>query len=284
MRIINSVVEMQQEADRWRAEGKKIALVPTMGYLHEGHLSLMRAVRGKADVVVTSIFVNPTQFGPSEDFARYPRDFERDCMLSEGVGADVIFAPQAADIYPPGYQTYVEVTEVSGPLCGRSRPGHFRGVTTVVAKLFNIVGPHLAIFGEKDYQQLTVIRRMVADLNMNIEIIGHPIIREGDDLAMSSRNVYLNTEQRRKALRLNLALKEAQGLIDRGERQSDSILARVREVLQPGEDVRIDYVQICRPDTLEDVARIEDRALLALAVHVGATRLIDNRILTARSS
>lgn len=283
MRIINGVVEMQQQADRWRAEGKKIALVPTMGYLHEGHLSLMRAVRNRADAVVTSIFVNPTQFGPSEDFERYPRDFGRDSNLAEGVGVDVIFAPQPADMYPEGYQTYVEVTDVTGPLCGRSRPGHFRGVTTVVAKLFNIVKPHMAIFGEKDYQQLTVIRRMVADLNMNIEIIGHPIVREHDDLAMSSRNVYLSDEQRGKALRLNRALKEAQGLINRGERQSDSILARVREVLQPGEDVRIDYAQICRPDTLEDVTHVDDRALLALAVYVGATRLIDNRILTARS-
>ncbi len=283
MRIINSVVEMQQQADRWRAEGKKIALVPTMGYLHEGHLSLMRAVRNRADAVVASIFVNPTQFGPNEDLERYPRDFERDGKLSESVGVDVIFAPQPADMYPSGYQTYVEVTDVTGPLCGGSRPGHFRGVATVVAKLFNIVEPHMAIFGEKDYQQLTVIRRMVADLNMNIEIIGYPIVREHDDLAMSSRNVYLSAEQRGKALRLNLALKEAQGLIDKGERQSDSILARVREVLQPGEDVRIDYAQICRPDTLEDLTRVDDRALLALAVYVGATRLIDNRILTARS-
>ncbi len=283
MRIINSVVEMQQQADRWRAAGKKIALVPTMGYLHEGHLSLMRTARNRSDVVVASIFVNPTQFGPSEDFERYPRDLERDSKLSEEAGVDVIFAPKPAEMYPWGFQTYVEVTDVSGPLCGGSRPGHFRGVTTIVAKLFNIVEPHIAIFGEKDYQQLTVIRRMVADLNMNIEIIGHPIVREHDDLALSSRNVYLSAEQRGKALRLNRALKEAQGLVDKGERQSDSILARVREVLQPGEDVRIDYAQICRPDTLEDVTRVEDCALLALAVYVGATRLIDNRILTAGS-
>ncbi|MFZ2446956.1 MAG: pantoate--beta-alanine ligase [Syntrophobacteraceae bacterium] len=284
MRIISSIVEMQQQADRWRAEGKKIALVPTMGYLHEGHISLMRTVRARTEAVVASIFVNPTQFGPSEDFASYPRDFERDCRLSDEVGVDVIFAPEAGEMYPSGSQTHVDVMEVTKPLCGKSRPGHFRGVTTVVAKLFNIVKPHQAIFGEKDFQQLTTIRRMVADLNMDIEIIGHAIVREADDLAMSSRNVYLSSEERKKALRLNLALKEAQGLVDGGERQSDRILARVREVLQPGEDVRIDYAQLCRPDTLEDVVRIEDCALLALAVRVGATRLIDNRILTVQSS
>lgn len=283
MRIIRGVLEMQQQADRWRSEGKKVALVPTMGFLHEGHLSLMRTVRVQADKVVASIFVNPTQFGPNEDLARYPRDFERDCGLCAEVGVDVVFAPEAGEIYPSGYQTYVEVSEVTRPLCGRSRPGHFRGVTTVVAKLFNIVKPHRAIFGEKDFQQLATIRRMVVDLNMDIEILGHPIVREADDLAMSSRNVYLNSEQRGKALRLSRALKEAQRLVDSGERKSESILARVREVLQPGEDVSMDYAQLCRPDTLEDLARIEDHALLALAVRVGSTRLIDNRVLTVQS-
>lgn len=283
MRIISSIREMQQQAERWRSEGKKIALVPTMGYLHRGHLSLMRAVRDKADLVVASIFVNPTQFGPGEDFERYPRDLDRDSSLAAEAGVDVIFSPAAAEMYPAGYQTYVEVTEVTLPLCGQNRPGHFRGVTTVVTKLFNIVKPHLAIFGEKDFQQLVAIRRMAGDLNMDVEIIGHPIVRETDDLALSSRNVYLNPEQSSSALRLNRALKEAQRLIDAGERQSETILSKVKEILQQGGDVRIDYAQLCRPDTLEDVSQVEDPVLLALAVRVGATRLIDNRVLSVRS-
>lgn len=283
MRIISSIREMQQQAERWRSEGKKIALVPTMGYLHRGHFSLMRAVRDKADLVVASIFVNPTQFGPGEDFERYPRDLDRDSSLAAEAGVDVIFSPAVAEMYPAGYQTYVEVAEVTLPLCGQNRPGHFRGVTTVVTKLFNIVKPHLAIFGEKDFQQLVAIRRMAGDLSMDVEIIGHPIVRETDDLALSSRNVYLNPEQRSSALRLNRALKEAQRLIDAGERQSETILSKVKEILQQGGDVRIDYAQLCRPDTLEDVSQVEDPVLLALAVRVGATRLIDNRVLSVRS-
>lgn len=283
MRIISRIGEMQHQSDMWRAEGKKIALVPTMGYLHQGHLTLMRAVRSKADVVVVSIFVNPTQFGPSEDFERYPRDLDRDAKLAQEAGVDVIFAPGAEEMYPAGYQTYVEVTDVTRPLCGANRPGHFRGVTTVVSKLFHIVKPHMAMFGEKDFQQLVAIRRMASDLNMGIEILGHPIVRERDDLALSSRNVYLNEEQRRNALRLNRALKEAQRLVDAGERRSDTILGRVKEILQEDDGMRIDYAQLCRPDTLDDVARIDDSALLALAVRVGKTRLIDNRVLNVRS-
>ncbi|MEN6441324.1 MAG: pantoate--beta-alanine ligase [Syntrophobacter sp.] len=284
MRIIRDVLEMQRQAEQWRAEGKKIALVPTMGYLHKGHLSLMRTVRDKADVVVASIFVNPVQFGPNEDLARYPRDFDRDRERSASAGVDVIFAPEAGQMYPAGFQTYVEVTEVTKPLCGLSRPGHFRGVTTVVAKLFNIVKPHLAIFGEKDFQQLATIRRMVADLNMDVDILGHGIVREDDDLALSSRNIYLSEEQRKMALRLNRALKEAQGLIEQGERRRERILARVTEILQPDENVKIDYADLRSPDTLEEVTMIEDRALLALAVRVGSTRLIDNRVLSVHSS
>jgi pantoate--beta-alanine ligase len=283
MRIIRNISEMQQQADKWRAEGLRIALVPTMGYLHEGHLTLMRAVRDRADVVAISIFVNPTQFGPTEDLASYPRDFERDSGLAERAGVDVIFAPEAEQMYPAGFQTYVRVTETTRPLCGRNRPVHFEGVTTVVTKLFNIVKPHVAMFGEKDFQQLVTIRRMVADLNMNIEILGHPIVREKDDLALSSRNTYLSGEERGKALRLSRALKEAQGLVNGGERRSEPILARVKDVLQPGDGVQIDYAQLCHPDTLEDVDRIEARTLLALAVRIGATRLIDNRVLTVES-
>jgi pantoate--beta-alanine ligase len=283
MRIISSVREMQQEADNWRREGKKIALVPTMGYLHEGHLALMRKVRSMADVVAASIFVNPTQFGPSEDFERYPRDMERDARLSEEAGVDVIFAPEAREMYPEGYQTYLEVTGVTVPLCGKSRPGHFRGVTTVVAKLFNIAKPHLAIFGEKDYQQLAAIRTMVRDMNMDLEILGHPIVREAGNLAMSSRNVYLDPVQRTKALRLNRALAEAQALVDGGERSSSKILGKVRETIDPGDDVRIDYIELCHPATLEEVDRVDGAALLALAVHVGKTRLIDNRVLRSQN-
>ena len=218
MRIIERVSEMQQQADLWRKEGKKIALVPTMGYLHKGHLTLMQAVRTKADVVVISIFVNPTQFGPSEDLDRYPRDLVRDAELAAGVGVDVVFSPKPREMYPNGFETFVEATEVTRPLCGRSRPWHFRGVTTVVTKLFNIVKPHIAIFGEKDFQQLVTIRHMARDLNMDIEILGHPIVREPDDLAMSSRNKYLTTEQRGYALRLNKSLKAAQAIVRGGER------------------------------------------------------------------
>ncbi len=211
MRVIDTVAEMQQQANQWRREGLVIGFVPTMGYLHQGHLELMRCAKGKSDRVVVSIFVNPTQFAPGEDFERYPRDLERDMGLMRAVGVDAVFAPTVADMYPEGYQTYVEVGEVTRPLCGAKRPGHFRGVTTVVAKLFHIVKPHVAVFGEKDYQQLLTIRRMVRDLAMDVEIVGHPIVREPDGLAMSSRNVYLSEEERREALLLSQALAEAPG-------------------------------------------------------------------------
>jgi pantoate--beta-alanine ligase len=279
MRIIEKIPEMQQQADLWRKEGKKIALVPTMGYLHKGHLTLMQAVRTKADVVVISIFVNPTQFGPSEDLDRYPRDLVRDAELAADVGVDVAFSPKPGEMYPNGFETFVEATEVTRPLCGRSRPWHFRGVTTVVTKLFNIVKPHIAIFGEKDFQQLVTIRHMARDLNMDIEILGHPIVREPDDLAMSSRNKYLTTEQRGYALRLNKSLKAAQAIVRGGERQAEKILNGVKEGLEPGGDVTIDYVQLCDPETLQDIARVEGPTLLAMAVLVGSTRLIDNCVL-----
>jgi pantoate--beta-alanine ligase len=279
MRIIESVSEMQRQADEWRLKGKRIALVPTMGYLHEGHLTLMRAARGHGDVVVMSIFVNPTQFGPGEDFERYPRNTERDTRLGAEAGVDAAFMPQVVEMYPEGYQTSVDVARVTLPLCGRSRPGHFQGVTTVVTKLFNIVKPHAAIFGEKDFQQLVTIRRMVKDLNMDVEIIGHPIVREADGLAMSSRNVYLKPEERSTALRLSRSLKEAQALVAQGERQSGAILKRVRDILEADDGLRIDYVEIRHPETLDEIDRISDAALLALAVRVGATRLIDNCLL-----
>lgn len=280
MRIIESIAEMQQAAEGWRCEGKRIALVPTMGYLHDGHLELMRAIRPHSDVLVMSLFVNPAQFGPGEDFERYPRDPERDMRLATETGVDIVFMPQTGEIYPEGYQTYVTVAEVSAPLCGRSRPVFFRGVATIVAKLFHMVKPHVAVFGQKDFQQLLTIRRMVQDLNLDIEIIGHPTVREADGLAMSSRNAYLTPEQRQKAVRLNRSLKEAQALVQGGEKAGDAILKRVREVLAEGGDVRIDYAQLCDPETLQEVTRIEGPTLLALAVHVGVARLIDNAVIT----
>ncbi len=279
MRIIESIAEMQQAAEGWRCDGKRIGLVPTMGYLHEGHLELMRSLRPQCDVLVISIFVNPAQFAPNEDFERYPRDLERDIRLASAVGVDIGFMPQVAEIYPEGYQTYVTVTEVAAPLCGRSRPIFFRGVATVVAKLFHMVKPHVAVFGEKDFQQLVTVRRMVQDLNMEIEIIGHPTVREADGLAMSSRNAYLTPEQRQKAVRLNQSLRRAQALVQGGEQAGKVILNKVREVLDEDNDVRIDYAELCDPTTLQPVTRVEGPTLLALAVHVGVARLIDNAIL-----
>jgi pantoate--beta-alanine ligase len=279
MRIIERVSEMQQQAEAWRREGRRIALVPTMGYLHEGHLTLMREARNHAEQVVVSIFVNPTQFGPGEDFERYPRDTPRDVLLAREVGVTVVFAPSVKEMYPDSYQTFVEVVEVTRPLCGRSRPVHFRGVTTVVAKLFNIVRPHAAVFGEKDFQQLTVIRRMVRDLNMDVRVIGHPIVRESDGLAMSSRNAYLTPSQREVALNLSRALAEAEQRVKGGEKRGPVILGQVREKLTSTGELRIDYAQLCDPETMEDVMEIRGPTLLALAAFVGSTRLIDNRVL-----
>jgi pantoate--beta-alanine ligase len=279
MRIIEKVSEMQQQADAWRREGKRIAFVPTMGYLHQGHLDLLRAARRLGDLTLMSIFVNPSQFGPGEDYQSYPRDLDRDIRLATEVGTDVAFVPLPEEVYPEGYQTHVEVTEVTRNLCGRSRPVFLRGVATVVTKLFHIVKPHAAVFGEKDFQQLVTIRRMVRDLNMDVDIVGHPIVRESDGLAMSSRNVYLNAEQRRIALRLNQSLQRAQVLVDAGERRAEALLAMVKDFLTGDDGVRIDYVQLCHPETLEDVSLIDGPTLLALAAWVGPARLIDNCVL-----
>jgi pantoate--beta-alanine ligase len=226
-----------------------------------------------------SIFVNPSQFGPGEDYQSYPRDLDRDIRLATEVGTDVTFVPLPEEVYPEGYQTHVEVTEVTRNLCGRSRPVFLRGVATVVTKLFHIVKPHAAVFGEKDFQQLVTIRRMVRDLNMDVDIVGHPIVRESDGLAMSSRNVYLNAEQRRIALRLNQSLQRARVLVDAGERRAEALLARVKDFLTGDDGVRIDYVQLCQPETLEDVSLIDGPTLLALAAWVGPARLIDNCVL-----
>jgi len=282
MKIVNKVRQMQVLSDKFKKEGKKIAFVPTMGYFHKGHLSLMERGRELADILVISIFVNPIQFGPGEDFREYPRDLERDLSLAEGVGVDVVFIPEAEEMYPPDYQTYLEVTGLTQHLCGLFRPGHFRGVTTVVAKLFNIVKPNIALFGLKDYQQYIVIKRMVRDLNYDIEIVGCPIIREEDGLAMSSRNTYLTPEQRKSALCLYQGIKLAERLVREGQRDAKIIIKEVIDYIKSKPYTKIDYVKICHPETLDDLEYLNDKALLALAVRVGKARLIDNTILEVR--
>jgi pantoate--beta-alanine ligase len=278
MKVICSVREMQSFSESLRNRGQKIAFVPTMGYFHDGHLSLMREGKLRGDCVAISIYVNPTQFGPSEDFERYPRDFERDKALAEGVGVDVVFYPENKEMYPEHYQTYVNVEKVTENLCGISRPGHFRGVTTVCAKLFNIVKPHYALFGKKDFQQLLAIKRMVQDLNMDLEIIGMPIVRETDGLAMSSRNVYIKEDERNSALSLSRSLKLAKQMYDRGERDAFRILDEVKIFIEGHPYARIDYAKICDTTTLKDSERLEGESVLALAVMISKTRLIDNYV------
>jgi len=263
------------------AMGETLCLVPTMGYLHEGHLDLMRRGRTLADHVIISIFVNPTQFGPHEDLDTYPRDFARDEKLAESVGVECIFFPGVQEMYPQGYATYVNVEQITEGLCGAGRPGHFRGVATVCAKLFNICDPDCAVFGEKDYQQLAVIRRMVDDLNMRVQIIAHPTVREADGLAMSSRNKYLSPEQRRNATVLNRVLIQAQELVKAGEHDTAAIRQKTIELIRSTPEVVIDYVEIVHPETLACLDMIEDQAVMALAVKVGPTRLIDNMTLEA---
>jgi len=261
-----------------RNKGKKISFVPTMGYFHEGHLSLMKEGRKRGDSLVVSIYVNPVQFGPGEDFVRYPRDFERDRKLAEDVGANLIFCPENEEMYPEHYQTFVDVEEVTRDLCGFSRPGHFRGVATVCAKLFHIVKPHVAIFGKKDFQQLVTIKRMVQDLNIVLEVVGMPTVRETDGLAMSSRNVYLKAHERESALSLSRSLVIAKGLYEDGERDAGKILGEIEKYIKRYPYTSIDYAKICDTTTLKDVEYLEGEAVLALAVKVGSTRLIDNYV------
>ena len=277
--VISSVKDMQQHSDRIRALGRTIAFVPTMGCLHEGHLSLIRKGRELGDDLVVSIFVNPAQFAPGEDFEAYPRDPERDLALIEKEKADAIFFPDTQELYPEGFQTYVELEKLPKHLCGISRPIFFTGVATVVAKLFSIVKPHLAVFGEKDYQQLTIIRRMVQDLNFDITIIGQPTIREPDGLAMSSRNTYLSPAQRPAALSLFNALNNADARVKDGINDAEKIIKEAFDLITSYPDTTIDYISICDPETLDDVNIIETPVLMALAVKVGTTRLIDNMIL-----
>jgi pantoate--beta-alanine ligase len=281
---ITDIRQMQQWADATRSRGQRIGLVPTMGYLHAGHLSLIRVARSHSDAVVASLFVNPLQFGRNEDLDRYPRDVPRDATMLAQVGTDVLFVPHATDMYPPGFQTTVTVDGVTRGLCGASRPAHFAGVTTVVAKLFHVVKPHVAVFGCKDFQQLVVIRRMVTDLNLDIEILGAPIVREADGLAMSSRNAYLTASERQAAGVLSKALAAAQVLVEQGEVDGLRILAAARRVIADEPLARLEYATLADPDTLEDVEVVRRPTLLALAAHVGETRLIDNCILTPEPS
>jgi pantoate--beta-alanine ligase len=276
MKTVASVAEMKALARAWAGEGKRIGFVPTMGYLHEGHLSLVRESKRRADVTVVSVFVNPTQFGPNEDFKKYPRDLAKDAAYLEGGGVDCLFHPEAAEVYPPGYRTFVEVEGLQDKLCGRSRPGHFRGVATVVLKLFEIVRPDLAFFGAKDAQQVLIIGRMAADLDLDVEVVACPLVREADGLALSSRNAYLSPEERQAALALSTSLRWAEKAAAAGERDAARLVAGVRSILEAEPLARIDYVEAVDPGTLEPVGEVRGEVLLALAVFLGSTRLIDN--------
>lgn len=278
MNIVHTVEEVRGQVKEWRAAGLSVGLVPTMGYLHEGHKSLIdRAVKDN-DRVVVSVFVNPMQFGPTEDLASYPRDLNRDAALCEVAGADLIFNPEPENMYSNDFSSFIDMSTLTKGLCGKSRPIHFRGVCTVVGKLFNIVQPDKAYFGQKDAQQLAVIRHMVNDLNFNLEIVGCPIIREADGLAKSSRNTYLSPEERQAALILSKSLERGRELIEAGERDAETIKQAVTELIQTEPLARIDYVELVDWNTLEPVERIEGPVLNAIAVYIGKTRLIDNHI------
>jgi pantoate--beta-alanine ligase len=282
MLSITSTSAMTAAGRQARRAGKRVGFVPTMGALHQGHLSLVRAARAQADVVVASIFVNPKQFGPNEDFARYPRTLESDSTLLAAEKCDYLFCPTVEEMYPRGATAWVEVEGISDRLDGRSRPGHFRGVTTVVAKLFNIVQPDLAFFGQKDAAQATIIRKMVRDLNFAVEIVICPTVREPDGLAMSSRNVYLSPAERKQATVLYRSLMRVQALFDQGERNAARLAAAGKEVIAGKPAVRLDYFEIVNPDTLESVANTDSGALVAVAARVGSTRLIDNILLRGK--
>ena len=277
MQVIEKISDMQSYIRACKLDGKTIGFVPTMGYLHEGHLSLVRIARKRCDILVVSIFVNPTQFGPGEDFDKYPRDFGRDKKLCEQENVDIIFAPSVEEMYPKDSVTYVDMAgEMTKVLCGKYRPGHFRGVMTVVSKLFNIVQPDIAVFGRKDGQQLAVIRRMVSDLNFPIEIIGGETVRESDGLAMSSRNKYLTEEQRKSAPALYKSLLLAKTMIENGETDSSKIVERMRDYISNSGDFKIQYIEIVDADTLTPVDKIRNKVMIALAAFLGETRLIDN--------
>ena len=279
MKVYKSISSLIKKVMEVKKQGYKIGLVPTMGFLHEGHMSLIREARKDTDYVIVSIFVNPAQFGPKEDFKRYPRAIKRDIMLCEKEGADIIFTPEAKEMYPKGYATYVNVEKITDKLCGASRPGHFQGVSTVVAKLFNITMPDIAYFGQKDAQQAIVIKRMAGDLNMSVEIKVMPIVREKDGLAMSSRNVYLNRKERSQARSIYKSLKSAKELFNDGERDSKKIINKIKQIINNQPDAKIDYAAIVDAKDIREIKKISGKALAAVAVKVGKTRLIDNIVL-----
>lgn len=282
MKLIKNPEEMHKFASNIRAKGKTIGLVPTMGYLHDGHLSLVEEAKRRSDVVVVSIFINPAQFGPGEDLKKYPKDLGRDKALLKSFDVDILFYPKVKDIYPEGFNTFVEVRGLPDKLCGRSRPAHFRGVTTIVAKLFNTVSPTYAFFGEKDYQQQLIIKRMVKDLDLPVEVVSLPIIREFDGLAMSSRNKYLSSKQRKSAASLYRALSFAKQGVEGGEKGSKKIISQMRSLIKKSHDVKIDYISIVDPQTLCDVKTIKGPVLIAVAAYIGKARLIDNILASAK--
>jgi pantoate--beta-alanine ligase len=279
--VINTISEVRGLVRQARAEGKRIGLVPTMGALHAGHISLVEAAKKQTDFVVVSIFVNPTQFGPNEDFAKYPRTLDADVEMCQKAGADVVFSPSADEMYPSPQQTWVDVEKLTDCLCGASRPGHFRGVTTVCTKLFNIVLPDVAFFGQKDAQQGIIIKRMVADLNMPLDIVICPIIREANGLAMSSRNKYLSEQQKHDAAAIYAGLRKAEQMIKSGQRDPAIIIAAIQEILKKGGSITTEYIHIVDAATLADLQVIKGQALIAIAAKVGSTRLIDNILIDA---
>lgn len=284
MRVIKRIDDLRAVVKAQKRVGNTIGFVPTMGYLHEGHLSLIRASARENDFTIMSIFVNPIQFGANEDFEKYPRDMDRDFQMAEKAGVDVVFTPEAAEMYPEGFNTYVNVQGITDILCGKSRPGHFKGVATVVTKFFNIVEPDKAYFGQKDAQQVVVIKKMARELNMNIEIISCPIVREKDGLAMSSRNIYLNAEERKAALVLSKSLLKVEGMVRNGERSKEKVLGFIIKEIMSEKAAEIEYVEILDADSLENVKRLEGKLLIALAVRFGKTRLIDNSVININRS
>lgn len=276
MIVLDKINELRDRVKGWKSQGLRVGFVPTMGYLHEGHESLIKRASEENDKVVVSIFVNPIQFGPKEDLSTYPRDLERDSKVCEGAGADIIFHPKSEEMYFEDFSTFVDMNGLTSGLCGKSRPTHFRGVCTVVTKLFNIVSPDRAYFGEKDAQQLAIIKRMVRDLNIDVEVIGCPIVREKDGLAKSSRNTYLSIEERSAATILSKALNIAREKIKDGERTSSNIISTIKEIIESEKLARIDYIEVVDSFSMEGVDTIEKSVLVAIAVFIGKTRLIDN--------
>jgi pantoate--beta-alanine ligase len=284
IKIITDIHLMQKTAEDYRLKGKKIGVVPTMGFLHDGHLSLLKTARKKCDVLILTIFVNPTQFAPNEDYNKYPRDINRDIKVAKDAGVNIIFSPEPKDMYPNGFDTFVINENLSAILEGEFRPTHFKGVTTVVYKLFNITKPHFAIFGQKDAQQARIIKKMVEDLNLDIKIIVAPIIREKDGLALSSRNIYLNEQEREDSLVLNESIKLTENLIVKGYRKSDLLIEKMIELINSKNSAKIDYIKIVDPATLADIDELQEGhdIHLLLAVKIGTTRLIDNKVIKVK--